>query len=95
VPFVSGDKAFLAHWAETLDYYGKQRMVTRFFDASDSDADRAAVLSRFDVRYVFYSDQERALGGFDPAGSSLFCRVYANSTASIFRVTRGVGDSCQ
>jgi hypothetical protein len=94
IPSVAGDKAFLAHWAETLDFYGKQRMVASFFDASTSDVARSAVLSRFRVRYVFSGEPERALGGFDPNASALLCRVYVNPHVAIYRVASGPGDSC-
>ncbi len=94
IPSVTGDKAFLAHWAETLDFYAKQRMVGSFFDASSSDSDRAAMMSRFDVRYVFYGEEERALGGYSPDHSPLLCRVYANPHVTIYRVSAGSGVSC-
>ncbi|MHB1131360.1 MAG: hypothetical protein ACYC4L_03125 [Chloroflexota bacterium] len=52
VPSVAGNTAFLAHWAQTLDYYEKRRLVDDFFDPSQMDSSRVELLSRFGVRYV-------------------------------------------
>src|SRR5207245_11794913 len=52
IPSIAGNPAFLAHWAQTLDFLDKRRMVSRFFDAAGPEPDRLAVLTRYGVRYV-------------------------------------------
>jgi hypothetical protein len=52
VPSVAGNSAFLAHWAQTLDYYTKQRLVVQFFDSHSSDGERATTLDQYNVGYV-------------------------------------------
>ena len=86
IPSVSGNTAFLAHWAQTLDFYTKLRLASVFFNPAYPDAERAAILQRFRVRYVFYGDPERALGTYDPGGSALLERVFSTPHASVYRV---------
>lgn len=86
VPSVSGSRAFLAHWAQTLDFYRKQDEVARFFDGRASEADRLGVVSRFGVQYVFQGEPERALGCYSPEKSPFLAPVFSSSTASVFRI---------
>jgi hypothetical protein len=95
VPTVSGNNAFLAHWAETLDYYGKQRLVATFFSAAETDSDRAAILARYNVRYVIYGEQEQALGPYNPDESPLLVKVFASPKASVYRVRDAVSGGGQ
>jgi uncharacterized membrane protein len=67
VPALSGNTAFLAHWAQTVQFYDKQNRVAHFFDADTLDEQRAETVRAFGVDYVFYGPAERALGDYDPA----------------------------
>jgi uncharacterized membrane protein len=51
-----------------------------------SDARRGQIIRDYGVRYVFYGPQERALGGFDPASSSLFERVFTSPLVQVYSV---------
>jgi hypothetical protein len=86
VPYVAGDHAFLAHWAETLDYFQKQDLVSQFFNPSFGDANRRSLLLQYGVRYVFYSASERALGSFDPSAAAYLQKVYSDSGTTIYQV---------
>ena len=85
LPSVSGNHAFLAHWAQTLDYFNKRRMVDTFFDPTASEPERLQLLVRFNVRFVLYGDQERALGAYDPDRSPYLSRVFSSQRASVYR----------
>jgi hypothetical protein len=87
VPNQAGNTAFLAHWAQTLDFYGKRRTVARFFDARTSEQDRAEIIRSFDVRYVFVGEPERTLGAFEPDSSPHLTRVFTAGRTSIYAVT--------
>jgi uncharacterized membrane protein len=87
VPSISGNTAFLAHWAQTLDYYTKQRLVGRFFDSNATEQERSETLRDFAVGYVFRGPQERALGDYDPEQSPIMEHVYSTSGVDIYRVT--------
>jgi hypothetical protein len=66
VPGISGNTAFLAHWAQTVDFYDKQDRVARFFSADTLDEERAETLHSFGVDYVLHGPAERKLGDYDP-----------------------------
>jgi hypothetical protein len=87
VPALTGARAFLGHWAQTLDFYGKDARVTGFFNTSSPDNDRLAILREYSVDYVFYSPQEAALGDYDPASASFLDEVYANDNVRVYAVS--------
>jgi hypothetical protein len=64
IPGLAGNTAFLAHWAQTVDFYTKESLVEDFFSAADA---QQRILKDYDVAYVFYGPAERVLGGFDPS----------------------------
>ena len=85
VPSISGNRAFLAHWAQTLNFYQRQDDVVRFYDGRSSDDVRLSVMSRYGVRYVFQSEPERALGSYSPEQSPFLTAAFSSSTTSVFR----------
>jgi len=80
VPSSTGNPAFLAHWAQTLDFYSKQRLVTLFFDPSPSEQERTTVLDDFNVRYVFADASEQ------PRDSARLATVYTSPGATVYQV---------
>lgn len=66
VPAETGAHAFLAHWAQTADFYTKQEIVRRFY-AGEASAEDLGALDAFSVDYVVAGPQEHLLGAFDPA----------------------------
>lgn len=89
IPAFSGNKAFLAHWAQTVDLYGKTEMVQRFFDLETDDSYRLNLLDEFNVRYVLYGRVERELGEYDPSISPYLVEVFSSPGTQIFRVEPG------
>ncbi len=87
VPALSGRRAFLAHWAQTLDFYDKRERVERFFDAGVDDAERLETLQTFGIDYVLYGPAERALGQYNPGDSPLFSAIFSNTRVTIYRVS--------
>ena len=86
VPALSGNTAFLAHWAQTVDFYDKTERVERFFDIAASDDERIDTLRTFDVAYVFNGPAERALGEYDPGESPLFTEVFSSPHVALYAV---------
>lgn len=86
IPAMSGNTAFLAHWAQTVDYYDKVNRVSRFFNSVTPDADRAKTIRDFHVAYVFFGPAERQLGGYDPTKSPWLYPASSNSQVVIYRV---------
>jgi hypothetical protein len=88
VPGLTGTHAYLAHWAQTVDYYRKQDAVRAFFDAATDDGARREILARSGVDWVFYGDEERALGSYAPERSPFLRRVFDVGHSAVYRVVR-------
>jgi hypothetical protein len=86
VPVISGNTAFLAHWAQTVGYYDKVNRVNRFFDTAGTNAERAQTLRAYNVAYIFWGPAERQSGGYDPSSTNWLELVYENPKVSVFRV---------
>ncbi len=82
----SGQRVLVGHWAETVDFVGKETAVTQFFAASTSNAWRQELLEQFNVKYVWYGPREQELGQFNPATAAYLIPIYQNETITIFSV---------
>jgi hypothetical protein len=88
VPSVSGTHAYLAHWAQTVDYFAKRDAVGAFYDGATDDAVRRTILGQAGVDWVFHGDAERALGTYDPAGAPYLDRAFSQGRSEVYRVVR-------
>jgi hypothetical protein len=86
VPAISGNTAFLAHWAQTVDFYDKEERVARFFDEATSDEARRDTVCAFGVDYVIYGPAERALGDYDLDSLPWLTEAFSSSQVQLFRV---------
>ena len=86
VPAVSGNTAFLAHWAQTIGFFDKRERVARFFDAGVSDSERAKTVHAFGVDYVLRGPAERALGTYDPEATPWLTLAYSTEQVDVYRV---------
>lgn len=85
VPAYTGAHAFLGHWAQTVDFYGKEQMVARFYSGASTDAYRLQLLKSFGVDYIVDGYSEHQLGSFDPARAPFLSLVYSSGAVSIYR----------
>lgn len=86
VPMLTGARAFLAHWAQTLNFYDKRDMVEAFFNADTDDSERLAILRDYNVGYVLVTPEERALGTFDAASVPYLQEAFTRGEATVYRV---------
>jgi len=86
VPALSGNTAFLAHWAQTVGFYDKRGRVARFFDAAMPGEERVDTLRTFDVDYVLHGPAERALGDYDVSTSPWLAPVFSAPTVDVYAV---------
>jgi hypothetical protein len=86
VPAISGNTAFLAHWAQTVGFYDKRDRVARFFDASTPDDERMETVDAFGVDYVLHGPAERRLGGYDPATTPWLTVVFSAPQVNVYCV---------
>lgn len=66
IPWLSGNRVFAGHWAETLSFGPKLHLVTDFYTGRLSPQDAGGMLRANGVRYVLYGAFERALSGDRP-----------------------------
>jgi hypothetical protein len=81
----AGNRVFLGHWAETMNYAQKMEEAKTFFGQA-SDEWRKELLRDYNISYLFYGPRERALPGFEPEGEPYLVEVYANSEVSIYEL---------
>ena len=86
LPWLSGTRAYLAHWAQTVDYYAKRDAVTQFFDAATPEDRRREILRGCQVRFVVHGRGERALGGLDPGALEYLELVHTVGETRVYRV---------
>ncbi len=86
VPAISGNTAFLAHWAQTVGYYDKVNRVSRFYDMAASDTERAQTVRDYNVAYIYWGPVERQLGRYEPGASPWLSQVYSNPQVTIYQV---------
>ena len=86
VPALTGKHAFLAHWAQTVNFHDKVSLVEKFFSGKTDDALRLKILQEYGVQYVFYGSSERSLGDFLPPSVDYLQLTYALPFAEIYRV---------
>jgi hypothetical protein len=87
VPALTGTHAFLAHWAQTVDFYNKSTMVKGFFAMSTSDEARQKILRQYGVDYVFYGPAEQAMGDYSPGQSSFLTLVFSAPRVKVYAVS--------
>jgi hypothetical protein len=86
IPAYSGTYAFLAHWAQTVDYFSKVEMVNEFYAAETTEVRRKEILAQYSVDYVFWGPYERTLGEFDLGAATFLEQVHASPLVEIFQV---------
>jgi hypothetical protein len=88
VPALSGTHAYLAHWAQTLDFYTKSKNVDTFFSVTATGQQRRDILSQGRVDYVFFGPAEKELGANPEASVSSLRLVYSNNLVTVYQVER-------
>jgi hypothetical protein len=84
VPMWTDSRSFLAHWANTLDYFGKQEQVAQIMDGTLGGAERDALLDQFGVTYLVY---QRA----DPPpweGEARYRPVFTQGGVAVYQIVR-------
>ncbi|MBN1502097.1 hypothetical protein JW930_01015, partial [Candidatus Woesearchaeota archaeon] len=80
VPRISGNRVFLGHWAQTIDYEEKKTQVNMFYSTSD-DNYRRVLLEQYNIKYVYYGIEEQKLGTLN---SHYLEKVFENSKINIY-----------
>ncbi len=86
IPARTGQRVFLGHWIETLDYARKTAQVRSFFDAATPDEARRALVREGHIHWVLVGPDERALGAFDPSRAPYLRLVFDADDVALYRV---------
>jgi hypothetical protein len=86
VPALTGKTAFLAHWAQTINYHEKVGFVEQFFSDQTDDELRKELIRDYGIRFVFYGPAENSMGDFDPSEAVYLEKVYSSPAVEIFQV---------
>jgi hypothetical protein len=86
VPVLTDAHTFLGHWAQTLDYFGKSRLVEEFFSGEADDARRQHIVQEYGVDYVFHGPCEHELGSQALEVSPTVRRVYSSPLVEVYEV---------
>jgi hypothetical protein len=89
IPGAAGNKVFVGHWAETLRYPDKLGQVRWFFSDQPRAGQRRDFMTRNGLTWVLYTQNEAALGPFNPAASADFEAVFTRPGATLFRLRPG------
>jgi hypothetical protein len=86
IPGISGQIAFLSHWAQTVDFLKKRDLVELFYNAQENTMDRRKFLLDYGIDYVFVGPAERAIGSYQPGEDEFLKLEYSTSQVLIYRV---------
>lgn len=86
IPSFSGQTVYAAHGIETLYFEAKQPLVFWFYADNTNDRAKRQFLLDRQIGYIFYSDYERQLGSFNPAGKDYLELVFDRPGAQVYRV---------
>jgi len=84
VPVLTGAHAYLAHWAQTLDYFTKTATVSTFYTATTPDAQRDAILQQGKVNYVFDGPAEGDLGRASLSSTPGLKAVFSSGDVTVY-----------
>ncbi|GAB4112065.1 MAG: hypothetical protein Fur005_14250 [Roseiflexaceae bacterium] len=84
VPMWSDSRAFVAHWANTLDYFRKVELARQVMDPAMPVAERDALLDQFAITYLIYEGSDPAVWAAAPR----YSEVFRSGDAVIYRVNR-------
>ena len=86
VPALTGKHAFLAHWAQTVNFHDKVSLVGQFYSGATSDVMRSKLLQEYGIQYVFYGSEEKSLGDFQPSNVKYLQLAFSLPLAEVYRV---------
>lgn len=79
-------RVFVGHGPETVRSEEKQQQVVQFFSSSTNDAWRRALLTQYNIEYLYYGPHERDLGPFLPDDAPYLKQVYKNDAVQLYQV---------
>jgi hypothetical protein len=88
-----GQRVYLGHWIETADFADKVAAVRRFYDPTALDDWRRQFLKDIGAVYIWYDEDARRFGDWNPARAAYLEAVFSSGGVTIYRVTEELGSS--
>ncbi len=88
----TGQRVYLGHWIETVDYTGKIAQVRRFYDPATPDLWRRDFLRETGTVYVWYDGYTREMGDWNPYEAGYLDPVHSSVLVTIFRAHLDTGE---
>jgi hypothetical protein len=82
----TGQRVFMGHWIETVDFDTKVAQIRQFYDGATDDEWRQNFLKDIGAVYIWYDDDARALGDWNPATAKYLDVVFESGNLTIFRL---------
>jgi hypothetical protein len=82
----TGQRVFLGHWIETLNFEKKVEQVRQFYDPATADTWRQDFLKQIGAGYVWYDEYARQIGTWNPADAPYLEAAFTSDTVTIYRV---------
>lgn len=76
----------VGHGVESADLSATLRLVNRMYQTTTDDSERYTVIRQFNVRYIFWGPDERAIGIWDPPSLKGTELVYQQAGYKIYRI---------
>jgi hypothetical protein len=92
VPSLASRRAFLSHWAQTVDFHEKRDAVEEFFVEDTDDGRRQEILQEHGVAYVLHGPAEQALGSYTPETSSFLSLAFSTPRVKVYEVRAQGGE---
>jgi len=85
IPGLIGRRVFLGHDKETINFKAKLVQADWFFSSNQDDKSKKEFLENNHLAYVFYTDNEKKLGDYNPAEKDYLKLVYQDNGVEIYK----------
>lgn len=86
IPAYAPVRVLIGHGPESANLPEYSRVVESFYDKNTHDAERQAILERYDIRYVYWGPHEQELGDWNPTQALWLTSIFNLYGYSIFEV---------
>jgi len=86
IPAFSGQRVYLGHEVETIYVKEKKEEVKWFFKENRSLQTETTFLKKRNINYIYYSQEEKSLGQYNPESKPYLEVVFGNDQVIIYQV---------
>jgi len=86
LPAYTGNRAYVGHWSETLNFNEKARLADWFLYAPGAAGEKQEFLKAHGIRYIYIGNFERMKGRFSLGRVNYLKEIYQEGGVSIYKV---------